>query len=174
MGFGFILRDYTGKLIAARRRPCSYICRPNEVGPMGVREALKWIKALRIDSCLIESDCLQVVNNLLHDHSLSTSFDLILNDIRKLASEFTHVSFLFAKRSANRVAHLLAREALSKSDCMDCSFVPFPSMAHLVAWKTLSKSDCMDCSLVPFSNNNKAKKRTPIFQFLILNYELYK
>nr|GMD14504.1 uncharacterized protein LOC109167502 [Ipomoea batatas] len=82
---------------------------------------------------LLESDCLQVINGINEDHEPISSFDLLIYDIKNLARDFSNLSFLFVKRSANGVAHVLAREALSKSDCIDCSSVPFPSIAHALS-----------------------------------------
>ncbi|XP_019172068.1 PREDICTED: uncharacterized protein LOC109167502 [Ipomoea nil] len=129
MGFGFILRDHTGALVAARRLPWFSLHKPNEAEAIAVREALKWIRGTNIDNVLLETDCLQVVNSISVSHAFNSSFDLLVNDVRSIAAVFSNLGFLFAKRSANRVAHTLAREALSMPDCSDCSFVPFPSIA---------------------------------------------
>ncbi|XP_031107832.1 uncharacterized protein LOC116012436 [Ipomoea triloba] len=132
MGFGFALRDSTGALVAARSAPYFRLFMPNEAEAMGVKEALKWVKSMNMDNLQVESDCLQVINGINSDLTIS-SFDLILNDVRKLASCFTNICFLFVKRSANRVAHILAREALSLSECSDCYSVPFPSIARALS-----------------------------------------
>ncbi|XP_019199772.1 PREDICTED: uncharacterized protein LOC109193373 [Ipomoea nil] len=110
IGLGFVLRDSLGAFVVARILPVFNLYNPNEAEAIGVREALKWLKALQYDNIHVEMDCLHVAKNIHHQHLIS-SFDLILHDIRELAKSFTNVSFLFAKRSLNRVAHLLAREA---------------------------------------------------------------
>lgn len=127
LGFGFVLRDEHGVFIAAKEIPKSGALKPDEAEVMGVKEALKWLKENHIDGVQIETDCMKITNNIKHQ-ALSTYFDLLLNDVKEIAKSFSRLSFLFAKRSANKVAHLLAREALSKSDCENCLSVPFPSI----------------------------------------------
>nr|GLL41515.1 uncharacterized protein LOC109155154 [Ipomoea trifida] len=60
-------------------------------------------------------DALLVVEGIKNSNGCS-SFDLIMSDIRVLANNFRSLSFVFAKRSANKAAHLLARDALLIAD----------------------------------------------------------
>ncbi|XP_019196024.1 PREDICTED: uncharacterized protein LOC109189854 [Ipomoea nil] len=129
MGFGFVLRDSIAEFKAAVQLPYHSLCRPDEAEAMAVREALKWLKAQNMDFVQLESDCIKVVNSM-QGSSTTTYFDLIMQDIRDIAREFCNLSFLFVKRSANRVTHLLARETLSKSDRVDCFSVSFPFVVH--------------------------------------------
>lgn len=70
-----------------------------------------------MDYVQLESYYSKIIKNI-NLQLLLSSFDLILNDVRKLASVFSNLCFVFAKWSANKVSHLLASEALSK-------FAPF-------------------------------------------------
>nr|GMC57892.1 uncharacterized protein LOC109177101 [Ipomoea batatas] len=118
MGFGPVLRDANGAFVAARQIPWPGLFKPDEAEALGVKEALKWLKELNEDQVEVESDSLKVTNDI-PSGSMITSFDLIVNDIRKLASDFVNLSFLFGKRSADRGVHFLTRVALSKSDRVD-------------------------------------------------------
>lgn len=129
VGFGFVLRDEDGRFLAAKEVPRPGLTRADEAEVMGMKEALKWLKEINIDGVQIETYCIKTVNNMNNNSSLSY-FDLLLNDVRQLAKGFSMLSFSFAKRSANKATHLLVREALFKSDCMDCFVVPFPSIVH--------------------------------------------
>lgn len=131
MGLGMVIRDSDGDLIAARMIPWPTVYEPGEAEALTIREALKWIKSFSLDRIQVESDCLQVVNAIHNCHLLS-SLDLLVNDILVIARDFSNLSFSFVKRSANRVAHTLARKALSMSDCMDCLSVPFPCISHVL------------------------------------------
>ncbi|XP_031096851.1 uncharacterized protein LOC116001092 [Ipomoea triloba] len=133
MGFGYVLRDSEGHFVAVCRLPWDGLFKPDEAESIAIREALKWIKNLHLDNLHVESDCQIAINGILHDFILNSSLELIFDDIRKIASSFTNLSFMFAKRSANRVAHCLARESLSLSGRMDCFSVPFPSIAHVLS-----------------------------------------
>jgi len=128
-GFGFVLRDDLGKFVAAKMVPKAGLIRADEAEVMGMKEALKWLKEINCDEVQIETDCIKTVNNI-NNHACLSYFDLILNDVREVAKGFSKLSYSFAKRSANKVAHLLAREALLKSDCEDCFVVPFPFICH--------------------------------------------
>lgn len=130
-GIGLVIRNSTGNFIAARMIPLMDVFKPDEAEAIGVKEALKWLEEKHIDDVQVETDCLKVFNGVCTDF-LVTSFDLIINDIREIARDFSNLSFLFVKRSANKVAHLLAREALSKSDRMDCYSIPFPFVVHVL------------------------------------------
>jgi len=96
-----------------------------------VKEALKWLKELDAKYVEVESDSLKVIT-CIQNNLLLTSWDLLTNDIRKLARGFVNLGFVFAKRSTNRVAHFLAREALFKSDRVDCVSFPFPSLVYVL------------------------------------------
>ncbi|XP_019181959.1 PREDICTED: uncharacterized protein LOC109177106 [Ipomoea nil] len=109
MGFGLLLRDANGCFVAARQIPWHGLFRSDEAEVMGVKEALKWLKELNVDCVEVEMDGPKVITRL-QICKVFTSFDLILDDIRKLANDFVNLSFLFAKRSANRIAHFLAWE----------------------------------------------------------------
>ncbi|KAG8646930.1 hypothetical protein MANES_09G042601v8 [Manihot esculenta] len=64
----------------------------------------------------METDCELVVNALNSSHSDSLYFKLIINDCKALLHELQYISFAFVRRSANQVAHTVARRAGSMSD----------------------------------------------------------
>lgn len=78
---------------------------------------------MNMDQIQVEMDAL-FVWDWLQNSSMISSFDLILNDIREIAKDFTSVCFMFAKRSANIAAHLLAREVILKFDCLEWLAIP--------------------------------------------------
>lgn len=75
-------------------------------------------------------DALLVLQGL-NDSDINTSFDLIINDIKKLASYFS-ICFTFAKRHANTTAHLLAREAVARACCMEWFSILFNYLLDVV------------------------------------------
>nr|GMD65957.1 uncharacterized protein LOC109159918 [Ipomoea batatas] len=76
---------------------------------MVIREVLSWLKNRNYDDITLETDA-QLVLNELHHKNLSP-YGLILGDICSYLVLFSNVSLCFVKRSANVVAHLLARDA---------------------------------------------------------------
>nr|GMD88072.1 secoisolariciresinol dehydrogenase-like [Ipomoea batatas] len=66
----------------------------------------------------IESDALTVIQSLKSE-IFNSSFDLILLDVKDLLCHLDDVSIAHVKRSANGVAHLLARYSTSNADRKD-------------------------------------------------------
>nr|GLL41890.1 uncharacterized protein LOC109159918 [Ipomoea trifida] len=78
---------------------------------MAIREALSWLKDHDYDGVLLETDAQQVISQL---HIANNSpYGLLLRDINNLLVLFSNVRLSFVRRSANTVAHLLARDATS-------------------------------------------------------------
>ncbi|XP_031112158.1 uncharacterized protein LOC116016135 [Ipomoea triloba] len=115
-GFGWLLRDHDGHFLGAKNLRGQGIYGPKEAEAIGMREALSWLK----DTCLgevdVETDS-QLVFKAISGHDFTSAFGLIICDIKELASQINDVDFCFAKRSANRAAHTVAREAVYESDC---------------------------------------------------------
>ncbi|XP_031127768.1 uncharacterized protein LOC116029864 [Ipomoea triloba] len=131
-GLGFILCNEDGNFLAAKEQKWSEEIGPtrftSEAEAIRIREALKWIKVMNVDRVQIETDALLVIQGL-NNPKLISSFDLVLEDIRKLANDFQCISFMFVKRSANTTAHLLAREAVFIADCIIWASLP-PSFLY--------------------------------------------
>lgn len=125
MGFGYIIRDDAGNFVAARCSKLQGYYLPKEAEAIAVLEALSWLKSNTMDKCILESDCLQVVQALKSMASDDISyFDLIISDIKDACNHFSDISIMFSRRSVNRVAHELAREALSRSDSAEWFATP--------------------------------------------------
>ena len=64
---------------------------------------------------IIESDSLNIIQRLKSQDDDLSSVGLVINDCKSLAKGFNHCVFSFVRRSANGVAHCLARAASSVS-----------------------------------------------------------
>ena len=64
----------------------------------------------------MESNILTVVKAILKPHQFISSTRLILEDCKQLLPSLNEVIVSFVKKSANKVAHLLARASYSMSD----------------------------------------------------------
>ncbi|CAH9096881.1 unnamed protein product, partial [Cuscuta epithymum] len=115
VGLGWVARDSTGAFLAGAAIPRKGVCLPKEAEALSMREALSWIKAAGWDQVDVESDALHLVEGV-HSASTESSFGLLVNDIKELATSFSSITFSHVKRSANRVAHHMARAAVSMSD----------------------------------------------------------
>ena len=65
---------------------------------------------------LVESDCMKVVQALHISVELSSLFGLVVLDCRQLLQDIVNVEVCFIRRSANRVAHCLARQSYFHSE----------------------------------------------------------
>ncbi|XP_062086997.1 uncharacterized protein LOC133793717 [Humulus lupulus] len=97
-------------------------CRNGVVSPelaeaMGMREALSWIKKKSWDKVTIETDCLTVVQALRCSISMDSYFGSLITECKGLWSDVKNIKILFVKRSANNVAHALARASCHVADC---------------------------------------------------------
>lgn len=87
---------------------------PREAEAIGLREALIWIKGWRQTRCFFESDCKGVLDAVNTGRGRSY-FDTIIDDCRDILKHFDEVLVGFVPRSANTVAHLLAKATYSMS-----------------------------------------------------------
>ncbi|KAH9661644.1 rnase h domain-containing protein [Citrus sinensis] len=112
-GLGCVLRNSDGCFLAARcvGRPGMFGAREAEA--LGIREALSWLKKLQFP-CVVEIDYLQVFQ-VLTGFSGPNGFGLIIEECRALALSIGEVKFSFVRRSANFVAHTIARAGSSMS-----------------------------------------------------------
>nr|GMD20329.1 uncharacterized protein LOC109155154 [Ipomoea batatas] len=156
IGLGFILRNDNGGFVAAKEKMWQGLYNAKEAEALAVREALSWIKELNIDHVQVETDALLVIQGLQKNSCIS-SFDLILEDIHKLASHFRCISFMFAKRSANSTAHLLAREAVFKVDCIVWATTP-PLYEHPIAHNILA-SETVQSPALPLEGVDDVHRR---------------
>ncbi|KAM6542133.1 hypothetical protein CsatB_006580 [Cannabis sativa] len=83
---------------------------------MGVREALSWLKKKGWNRVTIESDSLTVVQALRSSLPMSSYFGGVISDCKTLLEGVSDVSILFVKRSANGVAHAVARASSYVAD----------------------------------------------------------
>ncbi|XP_019175595.1 PREDICTED: uncharacterized protein LOC109170919 [Ipomoea nil] len=114
MGMGWVVRDEMGTLVAAKSSNYVGDYDVKEAKAVSIREALSWVKALDYGSIDVETDS-QIVFYALSSPSYNSPFSLIIDDVKEAASLIQDVVFSFARRSANRAAHALAREGVSLS-----------------------------------------------------------
>lgn len=72
MGFGLVRRNSNGNFIAAKGLTLNGLYTPKEAEAIGVREALCWLKQLKLDHVIIEMDALQLFRGI-QSGSLSCS-----------------------------------------------------------------------------------------------------
>ncbi|KAL5756018.1 hypothetical protein ACOSQ2_020764 [Xanthoceras sorbifolium] len=113
LGFGVVIRDCTGKVLV------SYMSLLLGLFSSDIGEALAILLGLRLaidmglSTVCVESDAASVVKQLSSRVTSCSDIGLILDDILSLVVNFADLSFSSVRRSANIVAHGLAKFALS-------------------------------------------------------------
>ncbi|XP_073138351.1 uncharacterized protein [Henckelia pumila] len=127
VGFGCIIRDSHGIVLAATQGRMHGNNDPAMAQALAIHEALSWIKNLHLSTIIMESDALLIIEALNRTDQDSSNLGLIIEDCKLLARDVSSCSFSFARRSANQAAHALARGTASMPDLVE-SFVPCPTV----------------------------------------------
>lgn len=118
MGFGFIQRDMHDNVQDCCAWSMIGIMDPTVAKALCIREVLSWIKQKNLTLMIIETDCKIVVTALHNNFSAPNSLGFIIDDCNTLLRQLNFVSIVFVHRSANLVAHTLARASNSWLDKM--------------------------------------------------------
>ncbi|XP_074328402.1 uncharacterized protein LOC141666310 [Apium graveolens] len=110
-GFGMVARDSDGQLLEAKVLTQAEALAPVLTEAIAVKEALSWIDQKRWLPVILESDCLVVVQAIRSAAPMRSRFGEVISKCRNLVRRLNNIQLLFVKRSANMVAHQLARES---------------------------------------------------------------
>ncbi|XP_062076333.1 uncharacterized protein LOC133781375 [Humulus lupulus] len=116
-GFGLVARDSSGRLIEAKTCYQGGVFPDEVVEAMGIKEALSWIKSKNWHNVEIETDSMLSVQSIRSNQIMSSIFGLLIQDCQILLSSLHNVHVRFIRRSANRVAHVVARHSRFLSGC---------------------------------------------------------
>ncbi|KAL0313944.1 UNVERIFIED_CONTAM: hypothetical protein Sangu_2238800 [Sesamum angustifolium] len=116
LGLGVIARDWKGTCLAWRSMFIPNICSPEHGEALAARMAIEVRCHGRWTHCIIEGDCLQVVNKLDKKDDDLSLIGCIIADIRSLLPLHLHTSFCFTRRLANQAAHMLAKSAMGSAE----------------------------------------------------------
>ncbi|XP_031094434.1 uncharacterized protein LOC115998904 [Ipomoea triloba] len=115
VGFGAVIRNHEGNFVAAYGGHLQCPRDPYVAESMAVKEALTWIKSRYLNNVIVESDCLNFCSSF---NSVSQDFSyvgLIVKQCRLIANDIGNIVVRHVKRSANHIAHVLARATGSSS-----------------------------------------------------------
>ncbi|KAL8149967.1 hypothetical protein AgCh_006834 [Apium graveolens] len=114
-----IVRDHSGGLLLAIAN-----CKMGQITPelaeaIGIKEALSWVKSQAVQPVIVETDCLSVVEAIRCSTVNLSYLGRVVEECKgQLVKELKNrlVVLNFVKRSANKVAHFLARQNSSIAD----------------------------------------------------------
>uniref|UniRef100_A0ACD5VPV2 Uncharacterized protein n=1 Tax=Avena sativa TaxID=4498 RepID=A0ACD5VPV2_AVESA len=109
MGVGVVIRDHTGKCLAACSEHHEEVATPEIAEAVAMRRALIFVAEEGLANVIVSSDCLSLVNRvsaLVDDRSLCGP---ITHDIRQMVRSFNSCTFQHVKRGLNVLAHKLAK-----------------------------------------------------------------
>lgn len=127
-----VARNYSGQVLEARTS-----CRTGDVTPemaeaLGVREVLSWIKGKEWQKVIVETDSLTVVQCLRSNLPMLSYFGSVISECKDLLKELPNVAVFFIRRSANSVAHYLARASYYVADRVISGEDISPECLHVI------------------------------------------
>lgn len=111
VGFGLVARDSNGTLIEAIAKVHPALVSPVVAEAMAFKEALSWADAQGWHDAVMESDCLSMVQAIRSQVPMRSYLGQIIEDCREMLRRLNKITLFFVKRSANMVAHQVARES---------------------------------------------------------------
>ncbi|KAL8105152.1 hypothetical protein AgCh_029083 [Apium graveolens] len=112
IGVGCVMRDGDGRFMRARMNTIQGGRSVREAKTLSMREALSWVKNWTTTKCIFEYDAKLFVDAFYGPKGKSC-FVTIVEDCSELIKHYNEVLVDFVPRSANSVAHSLARAAYS-------------------------------------------------------------
>lgn len=107
-----MVRDCRGRFVRARANKVRGRSLAWEAEVISLKEALSWVKEWRTEKCIFETDAKLLVDALQGTRGKSL-FDTIVQECQEILKHFQEVLVVFVIRSANMIAHTLARAAYS-------------------------------------------------------------
>lgn len=130
-GYGAVARDHNGTFLEAKAAGFVGSITAEMAEALGFKEALSWVKTKQWREVILETDCIRVVQAMRSPIVLASTFGLVIEDCKKLVHDIANAEYYFVKRSANRVAHCLARQSCFMSGCIFTSSNASPEVLSL-------------------------------------------
>ena len=106
---GLILRDHRGDFVGGKVRSLPMVSSVFEAEITAIKEGLRWLSTLPYQHVTIESDSMLAVKALTQSHDNILEIGFLLDECRDMIFSSPGFSLTFAKRQANKAAHLMAR-----------------------------------------------------------------
>ncbi|XP_074377753.1 uncharacterized protein LOC141719275 [Apium graveolens] len=131
IGIGSIIRDSSGQFLSARCRKMVGAWQVREAEAISLKEAMSWVKEMNINHCVFETDSKSLAA-ACNGKPGEAYFGTIVLDCIHIMKHIDHVLVDFAYRSANTVAHELAKSTYSMSDVGEWHVTPPDFISHVL------------------------------------------
>ena len=115
-GLGVVVRDSTGNIIAALSQKVRCPHSVEMVKALACNRALVFAQELCLSQVVFEGDSLRIVQALNSQEACLTLFGHVVGEIKNLRRGLRFSCFQHVKRDGNKLAHSLARRAVSSAD----------------------------------------------------------
>ncbi|KAH7569641.1 hypothetical protein JRO89_XS06G0225100 [Xanthoceras sorbifolium] len=113
LGFGVVFRDSVGKVLVSYTSLLLGLFSPDIGEALAILLGLRLAIDMGLSTICVKSDAASVVKQLSSRVTSCSDIGLVLDDILSLVVGFADISFSSVRRSANQVAHGLAKFALT-------------------------------------------------------------
>ena len=113
VGIGVAIRDSDGEIIAALSQRILLPFSVEMAKAMAARRALLFAQGLSLYKVMMEGDCFKVVSALNSSVSYNMMYGNVVEETRRQVCKFHFSSFSHMHRGGNKLAHALARRAVS-------------------------------------------------------------
>lgn len=132
IGVGAVIRDENSCFVAARGKKIAGAWTAREAEAIGLKEALSWIIDKGYKQCVIETDS-SALAAACNGGQGEAFFGTIVMNCIQLLKHVNQVLVVFIYRSANTVAHRLAKAAYSMSDEGEWYVTPPQFLDHVLS-----------------------------------------
>ncbi|XP_060961850.1 uncharacterized protein LOC133032047 [Cannabis sativa] len=166
-GYGWVARNNEGRLLWAKSSSFCGNVSAEFAEALGLKEVLSWLKDNDLSNVVVESDSLVTIQAVRSSIFFSSTFGFCVTECQSLLSNLCDVDLCFIKRSANRVAHHLARASVSYADCMyresnaPATLMDVRTRATISATSTAHNPLVVDATVAPPPTNESADDLHP-------------
>ncbi|XP_050241180.1 uncharacterized protein LOC126690092 [Quercus robur] len=116
-GIGVVVRNCNGEVMASLIQQLEQAFQPVEVEVIAACRAVEFGSEIGVDCAIVEGDLEVIVKALRNNDNGLTPFAPLINDVSLFLGLFSELSYSHIKRDGNKVAHSLARLALTTPGC---------------------------------------------------------
>ena len=109
-GFGVVIRNSAGKVMASCSQVIKGCLNPQAAETCAILRGMQFSIDCGLSPCVVESDAEVVIKWINGKRQFESSYGAILSDIWSLSNDMRGVSFVFARRLSNCVAHILTKK----------------------------------------------------------------